>query len=269
MNIQRVGLIAGNGKFPILFAKAAKAQGLEVFAGAIRGDTSMLLRFFVDGMRWFKVGQLQAAFSYFKENNIKYVMMAGQVSQRNLFDPAVQADEECRAFFANLQDRKADTIFGEVVQVLNRNGFEVLDTTLLLKEFLAPRGTLTKRGPTQQELADIEFGKTIAKAMGGLDVGQTVVVKEKAIVAIEAMEGTDQCILRGGRIAQQGAVVVKTSKPAQDSRFDVPVIGPRTIQNMAKTRCSCLSIESGKTLVIDQDQCVQLANKAGIGIVSS
>ncbi len=269
MDIQRIGLIAGSGKFPFLFARVAKSQGIKVFGAAIRWDTSLFLKFFVDEMKWFKVGQLRAAFHYFKENDIKYVMMAGQVSQKNLFDPEVQADDEFRTFFSSLQDRKADTIFGEIVQILNKNGFEVLDSTLLLKEFLAPKGTLTKRGPSQQELEDIEFGKTIAKAMGGLDVGQTVVVKEKAIVAIEAMEGTDQCIVRGGRIAQRGAVVIKTSKPNQDARFDVPVIGPRTIRNMSKTQCSCLGIETQKTLIIDQDQCIKLANKAGICIVSS
>ena len=139
----------------------------------------------------------------------------------------------------------------------------------MLNAFLAPKGTLTKRGPTEQELADIEFGKTIAKAMGGLDVGQTVVIKDKAIVAIEAMEGTDKCILRGGRIAQQGAVVIKMSKPDQDLRFDVPVVGPRTLKNMIKSRCACLGIESGKTLIIEEEECIAIANKAGICIVSS
>jgi hypothetical protein len=269
MDIQRIGLIAGNGRFPILFVKAAKTLGIKVFVAAIRGDTSLLLNLFSDEIKWFKVSQLQAAFSYFKENDVKYVMMAGQVSQRNLFDPAVQADQEFHAFFSALQDRKADTIFGEVVEILNKNGLEVLDSTLLIKKFLAPKGTLTRRGPTKDELEDMEFGKTIAKAIGGLDIGQTVVVKGKAVLAIEAMEGTDRCVVRGGRIAQRGAVVIKTSKPAQDLRFDVPVVGPRTIQQMMKTRCSCLGIESNKTLIIDRERCIALANKAKICIVSS
>ena len=268
MTLERIGLIAGNGKLPILFARAARKQGAAVFVAAIRGDTSCLLNLFVDGMKWFNVSQLRDGFTYFKENDVKYVMMAGQVSQKNLFDPALQKDREFQAFFEALRDRKADTIFGAVADVLKNNGLDVLDSTLLLQDFLAPKGTLTRRGPTERELADMEFGKIIAKTMGGLDVGQTVVVKEKAIVAIEAMEGTDQCILRGGRIAHDGAVVVKTSKPAQDSRFDVPVIGPRTIKTMIRSRCSCLGIESEKTLLIDEARCLALANKAGISIVS-
>lgn len=269
MDIKRIGLIAGNGKLPILFAKAARKQGVKVFVAAIYGDTSLLLRPFVDDMKWFKVSQLRDGFTYFKDNDVKHVMMAGQISQRNLFDPAVQADEEFKEFFDALKDRKTDTIFGAVTDILHKNGLEVLDSTLLLKDFLAPKGTLTRRGPTEKELSDIEFGKIIAKAMGGLDIGQTVVVKEKAIVAIEAMEGTDQCILRGGRIAKNDAVVIKTSKPAQDSRFDVPVIGPRTIKHMIKAHCSCLGIEFGKTLIIDEDKCIAMANKANICIVSS
>lgn len=268
MDIQRIGLIAGNGKFPFLFSRVARLHGIHVYAAAIRGETSPLLRPFVHEMRWFKVSQLRDGFAYFKDQNVRHVMMAGQVSQKNLFDPVLQRDQEFAEFFAALQDRKADTIFGAVASLLKKNGLEVLDSTLLLNDFLAPQGTLTRRGPTQQELADLEFGRTIAKAMGGLDVGQTVVVKDKAIVAIEAMEGTDQCIRRGGRIAAEGAVVIKTSKPAQDSRFDVPVIGPRTLKHMTASRCSCLGIEAGKTIVIDRDRCVALANKAGIAMVS-
>ena len=145
----------------------------------------------------------------------------------------------------------------------------MVDSTFLLKEYLAPKGTITKRGPTVEELEDIAFGTTIAKEMGGIDVGQTVVVKDKAIVAIEAMEGTDRTILRGGKIAQNGAVVVKMSKPDQDLRFDVPVIGPRTIKAMIKSKAKCLGIESQKTLIIDCDRCVKLANKAGISIVGA
>jgi len=145
----------------------------------------------------------------------------------------------------------------------------LLDSTFLLKKYLAPRGTLTKRGPSEGELKDIEFGLTIAKLVGGIDIGQTVVVKDKAIVAIEAMEGTDLAIARGGRIAREGAVVVKTSKPAQDERFDVPVIGPKTVQTMASVKAACLAIEAGKTLIIDRERTVALANKNGICLLAA
>jgi DUF1009 family protein len=146
---------------------------------------------------------------------------------------------------------------------------KLLDSTILLRDYLAPKGTLTKRAPSAVELDDIHFGFMIAKLMGGIDIGQTVVVKEKAIVAIEAMEGTDRAILRGCQIAQKGAVVVKTSKPKQDNRFDVPVIGPRTIETMIKGKGGCLAIEAGKTLVLDMETTVRLANKANIAIVAA
>ncbi|MFP4472844.1 MAG: LpxI family protein [Candidatus Omnitrophota bacterium] len=266
-DLKTIGLIAGNGKFPFLLARAARKQGIRVAAAAVKGDTSFLLRACVDKIRWFRVSELREAFEYFRQNGVSKVIMAGQVSQRNLFDPRVQSDPQLKEFFSALQDRKADTIFSAVVDFLAEHGLQVLDSTLLLEAFLAPRGTLTRRGPTPEHISDIEFGRTIAKAMGGLDVGQTVVVKEKAIVAIEAMEGTDRCILRGGRIAREGAVVVKTSKPQQDTRFDVPVFGPRTIRNMIRSRCACLGVEAGKTLVIDRQKCVKIADKAGMTIV--
>ena len=269
MSMETIGLIAGNGKFPILFAQAAKAQRLKVVAAAIQGDTSFLLRPFVDKMTWFKVGELEKLFNFFKSEGIKQVIMAGQVNPKNLFDEQVKMDSEFQKLFEAIQDRKADTIFSAIADTLKKHGLELLDSTLLLKEYIAPRGTLTQRGPTLNELADIEFGKEIAKAMGGIDVGQTVVVKDKAIVAIEAMEGTDRCILRGGQIARQGAVVVKMSKPKQDQRFDVPVIGSKTIKIMLKAKAGCLAIEAGKTLIIDRAACLKLANQAGICIVAS
>ncbi|MDE2028602.1 MAG: UDP-2,3-diacylglucosamine diphosphatase LpxI [Candidatus Omnitrophica bacterium] len=268
-NAKTIGLIAGNGQFPFLFARAARDQQFSVVAAAVTGDTSPFLYFFVDKFRYFKVGQLKKLFEYFRAYAVSQVIMAGQVSQDNLFNPAVKLDEELQALHDALRDRKADTIFTAVADRLKKEGMVLVDSTFLLKKYLAPQGTLTKRGPTESELKDIEFGLCLAKQMGGIDIGQTVVVKEKAIVAIEAMEGTDRAIARGGAIARQGAVVVKTSKPAQDSRFDVPVIGPRTIQAMARTKAACLAIEAGKTLIIDYDKTVQLANQADICLVAA
>lgn len=267
--MQTIGLIAGNGKFPILFAREARRQNIQVFCAAVKGDTSFFLKFFSDEIAWFKVGELKKLFAFFKERGIKQVIMAGQVNQKNLFDPQVAQEEEFRDLMKALEDRKADTIFRAVADRLAAEGLELVDSTFLLKDYLAPRGTLTRRGPTLSELADIEFGRTIAKAMGGLDVGQTVVIKDKAIVAIEAMEGTDRCIRRGGEIARDGAVVVKMSKPGQDQRFDIPVIGLRTIKNMIAVKAKCLAIEAEKTLIIDRPSCMAMANKAGITIVAA
>ena len=269
MSSQTLGLIAGNGEFPILFARAAKTKNFRVVAAAVQGDTSFLLKFFVDKICWFKVGELKKLFEYFHQEGIRQVIMAGQVNPHNLFDENLNLDEEFQKLYNALRDRKADTIFSAIAEKLNENGMELLDSTMLLDHYLAPKGTLTRRGPTLTELEDINFGKNIAKAMGSLDVGQTVVVKEKAIVAIEAMEGTDRTILRGGKIARQGAVVVKVSKPAQDKRFDVPVIGPRTIKTMIKSSAGCLDIEAGKTLIIDRENCIKLADNAGICIVAA
>ncbi|HBR14889.1 MAG TPA: DUF1009 domain-containing protein [Candidatus Omnitrophica bacterium] len=267
--MKQLGLIAGNGRFPFLFAQKARSQNVKVIAAAVRGDTSFFLRFAVDKIVWFKVGELQNLFSFFRENGVKDVIMAGQVNPDNLFDKNVQLDEQWQRLFNALKDRKTDTIFSAVADRLKAEGMGLVDSTFLLQEYLAPKGTLTKRGPTLGELADIDFGKEIAKLMGGLDVGQTVVVKDRAIVAIEAMEGTDRAIARGGAIAQSGAVVVKMSKPNQDLRFDVPVIGPRTIQTMRRSRAHCLAVEAGKTLMIDLEKCLKLANKSNICIVAA
>ena len=262
-----LGLIAGNGKFPLLFARDARARKIRVVAAAIKGDTAFCLRFLVDKIIWVGPGELQKLFDYFKQHGVQKVVMAGQVNPQNLFDEQLKLDEEFQKFFAALKDRKADTIFSAVADKLKSQGLELLDSTVFLTDYLAPRGTLTRRAPTLTELEDIEFGKTIARAMGSLDVGQTVVVKEKAIVAIEAMEGTDRTIIRGGTIARRGAVVVKTAKPKQDRRFDIPVIGPRTIQSMIRVKAGCIAIEAGKTLLIDRALCLRLADRAQICIV--
>jgi DUF1009 family protein len=264
-----LGLIAGNGKFPLLFAQNARQKNIKVIAVGVKGDTSLLLRPFVNKLFWVGAGELKKLFDFFKDENVKQVIMAGQVNPENLFDDKVTPDREFQKLFDAMKDRKADTIFAAVADKLKEEGMELLDSTLLLKEYMAPKGTLTARGPTEKELTDIEFGRGIAKQMGFLDVGQTVVVKEKAIVAIEAMEGTDQTILRGGGIAKRDAVIIKVAKPKQDNRFDVPVIGPKTIQTMAKCKASCLAIEAGKTLIIDRDKCIKFADQDKICIVSS
>jgi len=268
MQTKFLGLIAGNGKFPILFAQEAKRKNYKIIAAGIQGDTSSLLRFFVDEFRMFKVGQLKKLFFFFKEKGIEQVIMAGQVDPNHLFESSVILDDEFQKLFEAMKDRKADTIFSTVAGKLKQEGIELMDSTFLLQDYLAPKGTLTRRAPEINELEDIEFGRNIAKLMGAIDVGQTVVIKDKAIVAIEAMEGTDRTIMRGGRISKSGAVVVKMSKPAQDLRFDVPVVGPRTICSMIKVKAKCLAIEAGKTILIDRDAICRLADKSKICVVA-
>jgi DUF1009 family protein len=268
-NPARIGLIAGNGAFPLMFARAAKQQGIRVVTAAVKGDTSLLIHFVSDEVRWFSPGEFKKLFPYFHAHEVRQVLMAGQVDPGHLFNKNAPLDDDYKAVFKALADRRCDTIFSAIADRLKAEGMELLDSTFLIKDFLAPQGTLTRRAPSVEERADIDFGITIAKQMGGLDIGQTVVVKGKAIVAIEALEGTDRCILRGSAIAREGAVVVKMSKPDQDLRFDVPVIGPRTILAMRKGHASCLAIEAGKTIIIDRGRTVALADKAGICIISA
>lgn len=267
MDKKKIGLIAGKGKFPLLVVLKAKSQNINIVVAAVKKDASWFLRFFVKDLLWVGPGELDKCLRFLQDSGAHQVIMAGQVSQENLFDKNVPLDHVFRKIFDAISDRKADTIFAAIADILVKYNLELADSTILLKDFLAPKGTITRRAPTEMDLFDINFGCDIAKAMGALDVGQTVVIKDKAIVAIEAMEGTDQTILRGGQIAIEGAVVVKMSKPNQDFRFDVPVIGVRTIRNMARVNASCLAIESGKTIIIDREKCVKLANHHNISIV--
>jgi DUF1009 family protein len=252
-----------------MFARAAKERGVRVTAAAVRGDTSLLIHLVAPEVLWFSVGDFRKLFTGFRERGIRHVVMAGQINPDTLFRQGLAVDQEYQALFNALKDRRCDTILGAVAERLKAEGMELLDSTLLIDEFLAPRGTLTRRAPGLEELADIEMGMGLARQMGALDIGQTVVVCGRAIVAVEAMEGTDRCIIRGGRIARKGAVVVKMAKPCQDLRFDVPVIGPRTIESMKKSRASCLAIEAGKTIIIDRARTVALADDAGIAIIAA
>lgn len=269
MSQKIIGIIAGNGLFPIVFAKKAKQLGYKVVAAGIKGDTSILLKFFTDQFSLFSVGELRKMFDYLKNNNVTEAVMAGQVNPENLFKRNIVLDDDFKRIFEAIKDRKADTIFLAITEKLAERNIKLLNSTFLVQDSLAQEGVITQRKPSQAEALDVAFGKEIAKLMGGIDVGQTVVIKEKAIVAIEAMEGTDKTINRGGILAQGNAVVVKMSKPNQDFRFDVPVIGPKTIQAMIKVKASCLAVEAGKTLIIEKDKVLKMANQAGICIVAT
>lgn len=268
-NQKIIGLIAGSTQFPLLFARAARDQGYRVVAGAVKGNTSWLLPIFVDKTQWFAPNEFNKLMQYFQCEHVTQVLMAGKIDPQNLVDGKYPMDEDWRAIFEAAQDRKTDSVLAAVADKLTEYNMTLLDSTTLLEKYLSPKGTLTSRPPTETELNDITFGIDLAKQMGAMDIGQTVVVKEKGVIAVEAMEGTDRCIERGGRLAGGGAVVVKQSKPNQDNRFDVPVIGPNTITIMKRARCACLAIEAGKTLIIDFDKTVATANKAGICIVAA
>ncbi len=265
--MEKIGIIAGNGDFPIAFAKAAKAKGLGVVAVAHEGETLPELADNVDTIVWVKVGQLGKLIKAFKEHGVHDVLMAGGIKKTHLFSGAVP-DLRGAALLARLIAKKDDSILRGVAAELESEGITVRESTLYLDALLAPQGVLTKRKPSREERSDIEFGWQMAKEIGRLDVGQTVVVKHGAVVAVEAAEGTDETIRRGGRLCRSGAVVVKICKPGQDLRFDLPATGLRTIETMEEVDASCLAIEAGKTIMMQREAVLQRANKAGISIVA-
>lgn len=259
--MRKIGLIAGNRRLPIIFSKAAKDKNHYIVAVAIKGDTSPKLKDYVDKIYWLRLDQFSRMFEIFKKEGITKIIMAGQISPGRLFSKDIGKDPQLKNLLEGIRDKKADTIFGAVADKLKEFGFELMDSTTFLEEFLPKKGTLTKREPDFDEWEDIYFGLDLAKEIAFLDIGQTVAVKNKAVLAVEALEGTDNLILRAGKISRQGAVIVKVSKPKQDTRFDIPVVGLNTIKNLIKAGAACLAIEAGKTLFIDKEPSLELANK--------
>jgi DUF1009 family protein len=265
--MNKVGLLAGNGTFPIVFAKAAKQKGLQVIAVAHEGETLPELAQWVDGIFWIKVGQVGKLISILKEQGVKDVMMVGGIKKTRLFGGALP-DLRGITFFAKMIHKKDDSILRAFADELESEGITVKESTLYLDSILAPAGVLTKRKPSKAEQKDIEFGWQMAKEIGKLDIGQTVLVKDQAVLAVEAIEGTDEAIRRGGLLCGQGAVVIKVCKPYQDLRFDLPEIGTQTIKIMEQVKATCLAIEAGKTIVIDRESVIADADKAGITVIA-
>lgn len=264
---EKIGLIAGNRKFPLIFAEAARKKGYSLVAVAVKGDTSRALNKLVDKIYWLSLSEYSQIFSIFKNEGVKKLVMAGQISPVRLFSGEIQKDPQLKELLSQIKDQRADTIFGAIVKKFNDQGFEFLDSTTFLEEFLPKKGALTME-PGEQTREDISFGFDLAKQVGGLDIGQTVAIKNKAIVAVEALEGTDNLIKRAGLISRGGFTLVKVGKPRQDMRFDVPVIGLNTIKNLIRARAVCLAFEAGKTLFIDQAAAVKLAKKKGLAIAA-
>ncbi len=265
---KRIGLIAGSGRFPIIFAQEARKHGCSLITIAIKGDASSSLKGISDIFYSLDVVNFLELFTRLRKEGITKCLMAGQINPMNLFKDNIRRSPELVRFLSDLKDKRADTIFGAIAKRLNDEGIELIDSTMYLEDYLPQEGVLTKRKPTQNELEDIQFGFKIAKKLGEADVGQTVCIKDKIVVGVEAIEGTDATILRSGRIAKKGLVVIKTSKPNQDMRFDIPLIGPRTIKNLARINAAVLAIEAKKTLVLDKNECVSLADRNNIAILS-
>jgi UDP-2,3-diacylglucosamine hydrolase len=267
----QLGLIAGNGRFPFLVLEAARAQGHGVTVVALNEETSPDIAPLAErlgaGLHWISLGQLGACLRAFEDAGVTHAIMAGQVKHTKIFSGGVVPDLTFLSVLRRVRSMSTDGIIGAVADVFRERGFELINSTTLLEPLLARSGVLTSRAPTADEQADLAFGYPVADQLAGLDVGQTIAVKNRAVVALEAMEGTDAVIARAGTLAGPGVTVVKVAKPAQDMRFDVPVVGVATIRAMQAAGATALSIDAGKTLVMEGPAVFAAANDAGIAIV--
>ena len=264
----RYGLIAGNGRFPFLVVDGAKSLGVSLSVIAIKEETEPSINQHADDVAWVGIGQLGKMISFFKDRGVSKVVMVGQVKHVQIFSGALP-DVRMFKMLWNLPKRNTDALIGGVADEMAKEGIELIDSTYFIQDHLAPNGLLTKRGPNDVERSNIEYGLHIAHEIARLDLGQTIVVRAAACVAIEAMEGTDETIRRAGRLAKGKLTVVKVAKPNQDMRFDVPVIGVPTIETMIEAGATCLSVTAGKTLIFDRDAVLELANKNKVTVVGS
>ncbi len=268
MNTEKnIGLIAGGGSFPLIVADSAKKKGLRVVAVAHRGETMQELDNNVDDITWIRLGQFGQLIKTFRKKGITRVLMAGGITKKRMFED-VRPDPKGLSVMGRLIFFHDDDILKAVAEELGKEGITVVSSTAFLPELLAPYGCLTRRKPNKEERTDIDCGWKIAKELGRLDIGHCVVVRNKTILAVEAIEGTDRTILRGGELARENAVVVKISKPDQDLRFDLPAVGVKTIETMLSVNASALAIESGKTLIFEKQEMVRLADSNGITVVA-
>jgi DUF1009 family protein len=266
----KLGLIAGNGRFPFLVLDAARGAGHDVTVIALKEETfpdlaDLASRPPAAAFHWISIGQLGECISLLKEAGVSQAVMAGQVKHTKLFD--IRPDWTLSRVLMRLATRNTDSIISGVADVLRDADIELIDSTALIAPLLAREGVLTKRAPSEGERSDLDFGCRVADNVAGMDIGQTIAVKSAAVVAVEAMEGTDAVIIRAGQLAGRGVRVIKVAKPNQDMRFDVPVVGVSTIEAMAAVGATALSIDAGKTLMIDGDAVINAADEAGICIV--
>ena len=262
--VAKVGLIAGIGVIPVEFMRAAHMLGHQVVVIGVVPDTDPILEKEADAFYSIGVAKLGKIFKTLKKEGVTELTMLGKVTKELLYKGLSFPDLKTLGVLKRLKNRKDDTIMLAIVNEIENEGFSVLDQTVYLKPFMPKVGVLTKQQPTDEQWQDICFGFELAKQMGKLDIGQTVVVKHKAAMAIEAIEGTDKCILRGGELGRGEAVVVKTEKPNQDVRFDVPAVGIKTLMSMIDSGCNVLAVEAEKTIFVQQEDVLEMANRHNI-----
>lgn len=263
---ERIGIIAGGGQFPLLFIEAAHRAGRRVYVVAHRSETDEKVALAADEVCWVKLGQLGKIIKFFKNNRVPETVFLGAITKTQIFRD-ILPDLKGLTLWNKIDTRQDDAILRAVAASLEQEGISVLESTLYLEHLLFPKGILTRKKPSKNQLRDIVFGWRNARAIGSLDIGQCVVVRESAVMAVEAIEGTDAAIRRGGLLAKEQAVVVKLRKPNQDFRFDLPATGLGTIDTMREANCAVLAVEAGQSLLFDHQEMVAAAEKAGIVVV--
>ena len=266
--MKKIGLIAGVGRLPVEFARAARGMGVHVIGIGVLPEVDSELAQVTHKFEYINIAKLDRIFKAFKREQVTEITLLGKINKELIYAHRELPDLRVLKIFSRLKNFSDDTLTLALVEELAAEGIAVLDQTELLRPLMPEAGVLTKRQPTAQELADMRFGLDMAKKIGGLDIGQTVVVKNRAIMAVEAIEGTDACIRRGGQLGRGGVTVAKSAKPKQDMRFDVPGVGPDTIDSMAAAGAVALVIEAGRTLVVEREVMVDKANQHGITFVA-
>ena len=263
----RIGLIAGSGQFPLLFAQTARQKGWEIHAAAYRDEADPELTQVVDTLEWFYLGQVKRLIKYFRRHHVSQAVMLGAIQKTRMFTN-VRPDTKAIAMIAGLRHTHDDAVLRRFADLLEKEGIQIMPSTFLIPELLAPPGVWTSRKPGRSEYRDIVMGWKIAKAIGDLDIGQCIIVGGGSVLAVEAVEGTDATIRRGGELGKGQAVAIKICKPNQDSRFDVPAVGLGTIETMIAANVRVLAIEAGKAIVFDRQEMVHRANEQKMAIVA-
>lgn len=265
MDSESLGIIAGKGAYPCLLAESARKQGVErLVAVAFKKETDPAIQTLVDETIWLRVGQLARLLEAFQQRGVRQVVMAGQITPTHLF--RVRPDARMIQLLAGLKQRNAHTIFGAVGDALQDVGVELKPASLFMEYAMPKAGVLTRRGPTEAEQRDIELGVHVARITSRLDIGQTVVIKQGTILAVEAFEGTDRTIRRAAKLGGSGIVVVKAAKPGHDMRFDIPVVGMRTLRLLGKLQAGVLAVQAGRSILLEQSRLVEAADRAGVCI---
>jgi DUF1009 family protein len=266
-NPRRIGVIAGSGQFPIIFSKAARAKGYVVYAVAYLKEADPLLKEYAEAILWVHLGQINRIIKFFKQNQVNEAVFLGAIKKTRMFSD-VRPDIKAITLLAGMRHTLDDGILSAFAGILEKDNIKILPSTLLLPDLLADEGVWTKRKPTRSEKADIDLGWGLAKEIGRFDIGQCVIVGGGTVLAVEAVDGTDSTIKRGGQLGNGTAVVVKVCKPNQDTRFDIPAIGLKTITTMYESGAKVLVVEAGKTVVFDKEDMIECANKHKIAIVA-